>query len=293
MITKDIRPLDISKVMPLIKLAVDEDFGGGDPTTEITIAADKRSCTTLAAREDIIVCGMAVAREVLKSYDMSLEIEMLKSDGEFAASGEAIGTLTGPLRPMLSAERVLLNFLQRLSGVATLTNRYVREVQGTRAGIYDTRKTTPGWRELEKYAVRCGGGFNHRYNLSDAVLLKDNHFAHLGADHISELKRFVDMSRSFPAVKFVCVEVDDVAGQLDTVLKVPGIDIILLDNMSVEQYKLAVAKRDALGAGKPLLEASGGITLSNLRQIALTGVERISIGAITHGARAVDIGLDK
>lgn len=293
MLTKDIKALDISKVLPLIKLAVEEDFGSGDPTTEITVAADKQALTTLAAREDIVVCGMAVAREVLKCYDVSLEIDILKSDGQRAAAGEAIGQVRGLLRPMLSAERVLLNFLQRLSGIATLTQRYVQQVQGTKAGIYDTRKTTPGWRELEKYAVRCGGGYNHRYNLSDAVLLKDNHFAHLGQDHIAELKRFVDMSRSFSGVKFVCVEVDDVHSQLDTVLKVAGIDIILLDNMTVDEYKLAVNKRDAVNKHYPKLEASGGITLANLRQIAMTGVDRISVGAITHGARAVDIGLDK
>ncbi len=293
MITKDIMPLDISKVMPLIKLAVAEDFGAGDPTSEITIAQDKTAQTTLLAREDIVVCGMVIAREVLKCYDIGLDIEIFKSDGDTAAAGERLGRITGLLRPMLSAERVLLNFLQRLCGVATLTNRYVKEVDGTRAGIYDTRKTTPGWRELEKYAVRCGGGFNHRYNLADAVMLKDNHFAHLGQDHIAELTRFVEKSRDFEDVKFVCVEVDDVEYQFDTVLKVPGVDIILLDNMTVEQYRFAVAKRDAIRTGKPLLEASGGITLSNLRQIAMTGVERISIGAITHGARAVDIGLDK
>jgi len=293
MITKDIMPLDISKVMPLIKLAVAEDFGGGDPTSEITIPGNMTAQTVLVTREDIVVCGMVIAREVLKCYDIRIEIDILKSDGDRAFAGEPIGRISGPLRPMLSAERVLLNFLQRLCGVATLTSRYVKEVEGTRAGIYDTRKTTPGWRELEKYAVRCGGGFNHRYNLSDAVLLKDNHFAHLGNDHISELKKFVDKSHSFPAVKFVCVEVDDVEYQLDTVLKVQGVDIILLDNMTAGEYELAVAKRDKICPGKPLLEASGGITLNNLRQIALTGVERISIGAITHGARAVDIGLDK
>lgn len=293
MLTKDIKPLDISKVMLLIQLAVAEDFGDGDPTSEITIDADKTTKTLLQSREDIVVCGMAMAREVLKCYDMALEVKILKEDGDLANKGDVLAEITGPLRPMLSAERVLLNFLQRLSGVATLTSRYVKEVQGTRAGIYDTRKTTPGWRELEKYAVRCGGGFNHRYNLGDAVMLKDNHFAHLGNDHAAELKKFVDQSRSTPGVKFVSVEVDHVDWQLDIVLNVPGVDIILLDNMSVDEYKLAVEKRNLICGNKPLLEASGGITIENLRQIATTGVERISIGAITHGAKAVDIGLDK
>lgn len=293
MVTKDIKPLDISKVMPLIKLAVEEDFGDGDPTSRITIPQDKVTKTLLRSRQDIVVCGMAIAREVLKCYDMDLHIEIFKADGSKALEGDVIAEIKGPLRPMLSAERVLLNFLQRLSGVATLTSRYVKEVEGTKAGIYDTRKTTPGWRELEKYAVRCGGGFNHRYNLGDAVMLKDNHFAHLGEDHAAELKKFVDQSRSTPGVKFVSVEVDHVDWQLDVVLNVSGVDIILLDNMTVDEYKLAVDKRNLVCGSKPLLEASGGITLDNLRQIALTGVERISIGAITHGAKAVDIGLDK
>jgi nicotinate-nucleotide pyrophosphorylase (carboxylating) len=293
MMTKDIRPLDISKVMPLVKLAVEEDYGSGDPTSEICIDAEKTAEAMLVSREDIVVCGMAIAREILKCYDMSLEISILKTDGSRAAKGDALARISGPLRPMLSAERVLLNFLQRLSGVATLTARYVKEVEGTKAGIYDTRKTTPGWREPEKYAVRCGGGFNHRYNLADAVMLKDNHFAHLGKNHAAELERFVNMSLQVEGVKKVFVEVDHVDKQLDIVLNVQGIDVILLDNMTVEEYKLAVDKRDFICPGRPLLEASGGITLDNLRDIAETGVERISIGAITHGARAVDIGLDK
>jgi len=161
-------------------------------------------------------------------------IELLRGSG--VPKGDALARISGPLRPMLSAERVLLNFLQRLSGVATLTARYVKEVEGTKAGIYDTRKTTPGWREPEKYAVRCGGGFNHRYNLADAVMLKDNHFAHLGGNHAAQLERFVNMSRQIEGVKKVFVEVDHVDKQLDIVLNVQGIDVILLDNMTVEEY---------------------------------------------------------
>jgi len=166
--TKEIAPLDISKVVSLIKLAVNEDYADGDPTTLITIEKDKKATAYLRSREDIVVCGMAIAPEILKLYDMSLNIQMHKTDGSFASAGELLGEINGLLAPMLSAERVLLNFLQRLSGIATLTNRYVKQIEGTKARIYDTRKTTPGWRELEKYAVRCGGGFNHRYNLGDA-----------------------------------------------------------------------------------------------------------------------------
>ena len=290
---KDIKPLDMSKVRTLIDLAVEEDFGHGDPTSKITIAEDLKTSTILRSREDIVVCGMDVAKEVLSRYDSGLTLEAVRQDGEKAKAGEIIGRITGPLRAMLSAERVLLNFLQRLSGVATLTSRYVQAVEGTGAGIYDTRKTTPGWRELEKYAVRCGGGFNHRYNLGDAVMLKDNHYAHLGEDHFAELKRFVELSRKEPGVKFVSVEVDRIEDQLDVVLNVPGVDIILVDNMTLDEYRQAVKMRNDRCGDKPYLEASGGITIANIRDVALTGVDRISVGAITHSAKAVDIGLDK
>ncbi len=288
----DLERLDISKIDALITLAVDEDYAGGDPTSEITIDADRFETTTLRSREDIVVCGMDVAREVLSRYDSRLSLEVIIDDGNRAKAGDAIAKITGPLREMLSAERVVLNFLQRLSAVATLTSRYVKEVENTKARILDTRKTTPGWRLLEKYAVRCGGGENHRINLSDGVMLKDNHFAALGDDHEKELARFVEMSKAREGVKFVCVEVDEIA-QLRVVLKVAGVNIILLDNMSVDEYKKCVALRDDLAIGEVLLEASGGITIDNLREIAMSGVDRISIGAITHSAVAVDIGLDK
>ena len=230
---------------------------------------------------------------MLTYYDEELELNVLLPDGSQVAKGDVIAEISGPLRGMLSAERVVLNFLQRLSGVATMTARYVKEVEGTAASILDTRKTTPGWRELEKYAVRCGGGVNHRYNLGDGVMLKDNHYAHLGSDEKAELERFVKESRGYDDLKFVCVEVDDIDTQLPVVLDVRGVDIILLDNMSLDELREAVQMRDARNAGKPLLEASGGITEQGLRDIALTGVDRISVGAITHSVTAVDIGLDK
>ena len=286
-----IKPIDIEKVRPLIEFAVEEDFGGGDHTTQITIPRFKLSETFLRSREEIVFCGKEVAIEILKHYSEELSIEFYVEDGDKVGPGGTIAKISGPLRPMLSAERVLLNFLQRLCGVSTSTSHYVDIIKGTKAKIYDTRKTTPGWRELEKYAVRCGGGFNHRYNLSDAVMLKDNHFAHLGENHKSELERFVALSKSVKAVKFVCVEVDDMDSQFETVLCVDGVDIILLDNMTLEEMHDAVAIRDLM-APKVKLEASGGITKQGLREIAETGVDRISIGAITHGARAVDIGLD-
>ncbi|AQQ08417.1 Nicotinate-nucleotide pyrophosphorylase (carboxylating) [Sedimentisphaera cyanobacteriorum] len=286
-----IKPIEIERVLPLIKFAVEEDFGGGDHTTRITIPPDSNARTYLRAREDLVFCGREVAELVLQEYSSELHIDFFAGDGHYAKKGETLAAIYGPLRAMLSAERVLLNFLQRLCGVSTATKRYVDIIKGTGAGIYDTRKTTPGWRELEKFAVRCGGGFNHRYNLSDAVMLKDNHFAHLGEDHESQLRRFVDMSKAVEGVKFVCVEVDELAEQFHTVLKVEGVDIILLDNMSPEQMSYAVEVRNETAPHKEL-EASGGITEQTLRAVAQTGVDRISIGALTHGARSVDLGLD-
>lgn len=287
------KKLDIRKVQTLIDLAVEEDFGRGDPTSEITIAEDSFAKTTLVAREEMFVCGMELAAEVLRKYDGRLKLKILKKDGEHAAVADRLGVITGPLRKMLSAERVVLNFMQRLCGIATMTHKYVVAIRGTKAKIYDTRKTVPGWRELEKYAVRCGGGYNHRYNLSDGVMFKDNHIAELGKNFGPKLKCMIKKAHDVKGVKLVSVEVDHVDNQLNKVLKIPGIDIILLDNMGQWQLKHAVDMRNEMCGKNPLLEASGGITLQNVRQIARCGVDRISIGAITHGARSVDIGLDR
>jgi nicotinate-nucleotide pyrophosphorylase (carboxylating) len=174
-----------------------------------------------------------------------------------------------------------------------MTYKYVHAVRGTQAKIYDTRKTIPGWRELEKYSVRCGKGHNHRFSLREAVMFKDNHIVQLGKNFEPRLRVLVGKARKIEGVKFVCVEVDHVDDQLNHVLKVPGIDVVLLDNMGQWQYKHAVEMRNKMCGDKPLLEASGGITLNNVRQIALCGVDRISIGAITHSAVSVDIGLDR
>jgi nicotinate-nucleotide pyrophosphorylase (carboxylating) len=289
------KKLDLKKVHALIDMAVEEDFGKGDPTSEITIPEDLCTKTALVTREEIVVCGMEVVSEVLKRYDERLKFKILIPDGSRANVADKLGTIEGPVRSMLSAERVVLNFLQRLSGIATTTYKYVTAVRGTNAKIYDTRKTTPGWRELEKYAVRCGKGFNHRYNLGEAVMIKDNHIAELGQHDklVKNLTELVAKAKTIKTVKFVCVEVDHVDDQLNYVLKVPGIDIILLDNMGQWQYKHAVRMRNETCGKKPLLEASGGITLHNVRQVAQCGLDRISIGAITHGAISVDIGLDR
>ena len=283
----------MDRVRPLIELAVEEDFGRGDPTSEITVAADATVKGDLVTREEIVVCGMEVVREVLRRYDKRLRLRVLKHDGQRANVADKLGEIRGSLRSMLSAERVVLNFLQRLCGISTMTWKYVSAVRGTGAKIYDTRKTIPGWRELEKYAVRCGGGHNHRMHLGDAVMFKDNHVAQLGSYLKPRLKRMVAEAKGRRGVRFVAVEVDHVDNQLDRVLAVPGIDVILLDNMGQWQLKHAVEMRNAMCGKRPLLEASGGITLNNVLTVAKCGVDRIAVGAITHSAVGVDIGLDR
>ncbi len=284
---------DMAQVLPLIELAVNEDFGHGDPTSEITVSAKEKGRAYLVSREEIVVCGMGIAQEILKRYDPRLNLKVLIEDGYRANVASRLGVIEGPTRAMLSAERVVLNFLQRLCGISTMTWKYVSAVRGTKAKIYDTRKTIPGWRELEKYAVRCGGGCNHRMNLGEAVMFKDNHIAELGSHLKKRLATMVEQARQREGVQFVVVEVDHVDDQLDRVLTIPGIDVILLDNMGQWQLKHAVQMRNQMCGKHPLLEASGGITLNNVLAVASCGVDRISIGAITHSAVAVDIGLDR
>jgi len=289
------KKLNIAKVRPLIRMAIEEDLGRGDMTSELLFKDDTMAKSNIISREEIVVCGMDVAREILKCFDERLKLRVLVKDGESAYVGCKIATIEGPLRSTLSAERVMLNFLQRLSGIATTTRKFVRAIQGTKAKIYDTRKTMPGWRILEKYAVRCGGGYNHRLGLYDAVLIKDNHLAQLGRNFYPKLKKIIQQAKKIKGAKFIAVEVDHVDHQLNHVLKIPGIDIVLLDNMGQWQLKHAVDMRNEMRGKrkKPLLEASGNITLSNVSAIAQCGIDRIAVGAITHSARAVDIGLDR
>ncbi len=289
---KNLKKLDLSKVQTLLDIAVEEDFGSGDPTSEITVCEKEHAKGQLISREEIVVSGMTLIKEILKRYDKRLKLKVFVNDGERASVADKLGVIEGPLRSMLSAERVVLNFLQRLCGISTMTWKFVSAVRGTKAKIYDTRKTIPGWRELEKYAVRCGGGFNHRMSLGDAVMFKDNHIAELGRHFEPKLAKMVEQARANKKVKFVVVEVDHVDDQLDRVLTIPGIDVILLDNMGQWQLRHAVELRDKLGR-KPLLEASGGITLNNALTVASCGIDRISVGAVTHSAIAVDIGLDR
>jgi len=289
------KKLEMAKVKPLIDLAVAEDLGTGDVTSELLFMGNEVATARIVSREEIVVCGMGLAAEVLRRYDERLVLRVHIQDGKPGHIGSCLGTVEGPLRPMLSAERVMLNFLQRLSGIATTTNKFVQAIRGTKARIYDTRKTLPGWRLLEKYAVRCGGGNNHRLGLYDGILIKDNHLAELGRLFQPRLRRIVERARSLEGVKFIAVEVDHVDDQLNHVLKVPGIDIVLLDNMGQWQLQHAVEVRNRMcGKGhKPLLEASGNINLNNVAAVARSGVDRIAVGAITHSAGIVDIGLDR
>jgi len=289
------KKLNIEKVRPLIRMAIEEDLGKGDVTSELLFEDDMVAKANIISREEIIVCGMDITREILKCYDKRLKLKVHINDGESAHVGSKLAVIGGPLRSMLTAERVMLNFLQRLSGIATTTGKYVRAIQGTKAKIYDTRKTMPGWRILEKYAVRCGGGYNHRLGLYDGILIKDNHLAQLGRNFQPKLRKIINQAKKVKGIKFIAVEVDHVDDQLNYVLEIPGIDIVLLDNMGQWQLKHAVDMRNKM-CGKnerPLLEASGNITLDSVSAIAQCGIDRIAVGAITHSARAVDIGLDR
>ena len=292
---KEIKKIDIEQVRPLIQMAINEDLGSGDITSEILFNDNEMDKANIVSREEIVVCGMDIVGEILRLYDERLKLKIKVNDGESAHVGSKLGVIEGPMRSMLSAERVLLNFLQRLSGIATTTRKYVFAIQGTKTKIYDTRKTMPGWRILEKYAVVCGGGYNHRFGLYDGILIKDNHLAQLGRNFQPKLKEIIEKAKEQKHIKFIAVEVDHVDDQLNYVLEIPGIDIVLLDNMGQWQLKHAVEMRDAMCGKhkKPLLEASGNITLSNVSAIAQCGVDRIAIGAITHSATAVDIGLDR
>jgi len=291
----EIKKLNIEKVQPLIKMAIEEDLGQGDITSELFAEDNRIAKAYIISREEIVVCGMDIVAEILKCYDKKLKLKVHIGDGHRAHVGSRLATVEGPLCSMHSAERVMLNFIQRLSGIATTTHKFVMAVEGTKAKIYDTRKTTPGWRLLEKYAVRCGGGFNHRLGLYDGILIKDNHLAQLGRNFYPKLKKIISEARKVNGAKFIAVEVDHVDDQLNYVMKIRGIDIVLLDNMGQWQLNHAVSMRNKMcGKGKkPLLEASGNITLNNVSAIAQCGIDRIAVGAITHSATSVDIGLDR
>jgi nicotinate-nucleotide pyrophosphorylase (carboxylating) len=268
---------------PLVRRALEEDLGrAGDITSRLTIAADTMAQARLAARKDGTIAGLVAAERAFALLDPSLKFTTQHADGSTVVAGTMLARIEGPARAILSGERVALNFVGHLSGIATATRALVDAVAGTKARIVCTRKTTPGLRVLEKYAVRCGGGFNHRFGLDDAVLIKDNHLAACGG--IAPAMARVRAGLGHMAK--VELEVDNLA-QLEEALAL-GVDTILLDNMPVETLRRAVA----LSAGRAVLEASGNVTLATVRAIAETGVDYISSGAITHSAPSLDVGLD-
>jgi len=270
----------------IIDLALAEDLGCGDITTEALIPSDLSGRASLLVKETGILAGIDIAAHVFRRVDPSLQVEVLVRDSASVKPGDIVGRITGSVGGILKAERTALNFLQRLSGVASLTARYVAEVAGTGAKIYDTRKTTPGLRLMEKYAVRMGGGQNHRLHLGDVVLIKDNHINALRASGM-KLIDIVEKARAkAPAGVTIEVEVTNAAEAADA-LKA-GADIIMLDNMSIDEMSRVVG----MAAGRAKIEASGGITLANVRQVALTGVDIISVGALTHSYKALDISLE-
>jgi nicotinate-nucleotide pyrophosphorylase (carboxylating) len=276
----------------LIKLAIEEDLGvEGDLTSRALIPSEQTGKGILISRAPGVLAGVAAASLVFEAIDPRVLFRPIVRDGESVSEGSQIAAVSGSYRSILAAERTALNFLQHLSGVATQTSRYVRTVSGLPCQILDTRKTLPGWRLLEKYAVRCGGGHNHRMGLYDAILIKDNHLAGFQISdfgyQIAEAVRRVRPSRS--AKVPIEIEVDKME-QLDVALEHKP-DVILLDNMSLEQLREAVRRRDRL-APSLRLEASGGITIENVRAVAETGVDRISIGALTHSAPALDVALE-
>jgi len=287
-------PIDRDALARLWRQALDEDGADHDVTTQIAFVEDRHGTAHIRAREPGIFAGRVVLDLLAETYRDRLVVRSDVDDGRLIDRDTAIACLDGSIPLMLSIERTVLNFLQRLCGVATLTGRFVEAVRGTGARIYDTRKTIPGWRMLDKYAVRCGGGCNHRFGLHDAVLVKDNHLAGVPADRLTivaadMLRRRMGLDRQPDFVEF---EADDLE-QLDELLRVPGVDVILLDNFTIEQMRQAVALRNQLGlAGKVELEASGNVTLETVRDVAETGVERIAVGALTHSAPALDLGMD-
>ena len=266
--------------------ALAEDWAWGDVTTQALIPADAEGKASFIAKSEGILAGIEVVHLVFARVDPYLEFRALLHDGDKLQRGTEIATVEGKVGSILRGERVALNFLQRLSGIATETSRYVEAVRGTKARIVDTRKTTPGLRFLEKYAVRAGGGQNHRVHLGDGILIKDNHLAALRARGL-DMKVAIDLARkNAPHTLKIEVEVTTVEEAGEAIEA--GADIIMLDNMSVEEMRRAVK---SIG-GRVLVEASGGVTLDNVRSVAETGVDLISVGALTHSVKALDISLE-
>jgi nicotinate-nucleotide pyrophosphorylase (carboxylating) len=274
---------DTFQVERLIDLWLQEDIGSCDLTAQLMLDEDATSTFHMMAREPMLIAGIHVAARIFKRYDPRLEIKTFVKDGQHVTKGEKLLTVTGPSRSIVTGERPALNILQRLCGIATETARYCKEIEGTSARLIDTRKTTPGLRMLEKHAVTCGGGLNHRLGLDNGVMLKDNHIAIAG----SIAKAVERVRKNLPVLTKIEVECD----RLDQVAEAlaAGADVIMLDNMSLQDMRTAV--KTIAGAAK--VEASGGINIKTIREVALTGVDYISTSKITQAAPAVDIGLDE
>lgn len=275
------RELD-EAVAGLARQALAEDHAAQDVTTALCVRNGQKCKAVIAARSEAVLAGCRTAEIVLRCFGAALSVRYLHEDGEAVAAGEWCVELQSEAAPMLSCERTILNIVQHLSGVATLTRRFVNAVKDCDVQIVDTRKTTPGWRLLEKYAVRCGGGINHRMHLADMIMIKDNHIA-LSGSTLAELVRRA--RKEYPEMPIAC-EADTLEQVRE--LKELDVDVVMLDNMTPDQVREAVS----MCAGCVCLEVTGGVTLSNVREYAETGVQRISIGALTHSAPSVDIGLD-
>jgi nicotinate-nucleotide pyrophosphorylase (carboxylating) len=275
-----------SALRRLVERALEEDLGRGDITSDLLVPSGVQAKAVLRSRIPGVIAGLDVAAMVFGVTDPQVDFAPLIRDGDVVVPFQELVSISGPARSLLRGERVALNFLQRLSGIATLTSRYVECVRRTQARIVDTRKTTPGLRSVEKYAVRAGGGFNHRRDLSDAMMIKDNHLSIIRALGISLSEAVTQARDSLPHTVKIEIEVD----RLDQVSEALAAraDIILLDNMSAADLRRAVAMID----GRAIVEASGGVTLDTISEIAATGVDVISVGALTHSAPALDIGLD-
>lgn len=276
-------PFTDDQVVRLVQAALDEDEAGNDITTIATVLPTRTARGMLVARESGVICGVPLALAAFRLCDQHVEIRIDLEDGQRAERTNSVLFLNGKARGVLAAERTALNFMQHLSGIASLTARYVDAVRGTKARILDTRKTTPGWRQLEKYAVRCGGGVNHRETLADAVLVKDNHLAAVDGDVATAVRRSRELAPPLTFVQVECDRLDQVRAALDA-----GADAVLLDNMDLASLRAAVALCD----GRLVTEASGGVQLDTVRAIAESGVDRISVGALTHSAPALNLALD-
>jgi nicotinate-nucleotide pyrophosphorylase (carboxylating) len=278
--------LTVNAIDTVVRAALDEDAPWGDLTSQVLIPADAEATAQLVARESGIFSGGAVFAAAFRLTDPRIVVRLLVADGAAFEATEVLAEVSGPARGVLQAERIGLNFVQRMSGIATLTCLYVAETEGTRARIVDTRKTTPGLRALERHAVRDGGGHNHRFSLSDAVMAKDNHLAVLSAGGLSLTDALRQVRDRISHTTHLEVEVDRI-DQIEPVLAA-NVDTIMLDNFTPDELREGVR----ITAGRALVEASGGVTLQTVRSIAESGVDIISVGAITHSVRSLDLGLD-